>query len=597
MLDEFNEKRTAVLGSLEELATLAREVGSPTAVRRVDVELAGKLRANRFNLVVVGEFNHGKTSFVNALLGGNILPVGVTPTTAVIHAIDYADAPCARVVYESGDAKDLPFDRVCGFAVGNAVPSPDPGPVKRLDIGFPAPLLREQLTLIDTPGVNDLSHQRADITYNYIPHADAVLFLLDAGQLVKESERVFLQQKLLGQSRDKIVFVVTKRDIFDDVELPQAMQYVQDQLGKLVNEPRVFSVSAQDALEGRRDRSGIDELLAFLNAFLAKERGRILLDNALGESIHLCGMLGKGIDAKRRGLEMSVEEIDRRVLAIEADLASQARTIEQRRASIREEVAAVKAWSRRDLDRFVEDVSAQIPGIVEESEVPDLKAQLGPFLEKTLRDWATAETQEIAEALEKLAEKTVALVRDDARDAAKRIAEAMGSDLKTPAIAIDSFAYDVGVAALATSGLIALSFGAFALAGVLMAAAPALAFLFHSRLKEQTKTRAKEVAPVALREAADRIAPKLHEMIDSFAARLDAWVVSASEDVYREVIEVLTAARKERERGESARILATSACHTHEAGVLALEAKLQAMRSALRPAAAETASVHDVPSS
>jgi predicted GTPase len=72
--------------------------------------------------------------------------------------------------------------------------------------------------LVDTPGVNDLSLQRADITYEYIPKSDAVLFLVDAGQPVKESERVFLQEKLLAQSRDKIVFVVAKRDIWDASE-------------------------------------------------------------------------------------------------------------------------------------------------------------------------------------------------------------------------------------------------------------------------------------------------------------------------------------------------------------------------------------------
>ena len=61
--------------------------------------------------------------------------------------------------------------------------------------------------------MNDLSLQRADITYSYIPRADAVLFLLDAGQILKESERVFLNDKLLKASRDKIVFVITKWDL------------------------------------------------------------------------------------------------------------------------------------------------------------------------------------------------------------------------------------------------------------------------------------------------------------------------------------------------------------------------------------------------
>jgi len=583
MLDEFNERRQAVLDMLQDLAALSADVGSPTVVRRVEGDLAAKLRANRFHLVVVGEFNHGKTTFVNALLGGHILPVGVTPTTAVIHEIGWADQPSAKVVYESGETRELAFDDVRYFAIGNETPSPDPGPVKHLEIGYPSDLLRHQIALVDTPGVNDLSLQRSDITYKYIPQSDAVLFLLDAGQLVKESERVFLQQKLLGQSRDKIVFVVTKRDILDPPELEEAMRYVHDQLSKIVDDPRVFAVSAQHALDGRRGESGMDELLAWLTRFLSEERGRILLDNACGEAIRLCSMLSKGLDAKRRGLEMSVDEIDRRIERIERDLTDRAKTTDQRRAAIREEVAAIKAWSRRDLDRFVQDVCAQIPGMVDKAEVSDLKAQLGPFLEKTVHDWAAAETREIALALESLAEKTIALVREDARDSARRLADVLGSDLRAPTIEIDTFVYDVGVAALATVGL-GVFFANWMLGGVLILAAPVLAVIMHGRVEAETRERAKELAPIAVREAAARIAPRLDEMIDTFAQRLDAWVVSASEDVYREVIEVLRAARKERERGEAARALASSACQKHEGAIEALEQKLTTMRAALWPA-------------
>src|SRR5262249_1420029 len=160
------------------------------------------------HLVVVGEFNHGKTTFVNALLGASILPVGVTPTTAVIHHLEHADAPRAEVVYMSGERKPIAFEEVRKFIVRG-----DPGmtagaEVKHRAAGYPADLLRERIALVDTPGVNDLSLQRADITYSYIPRSDAVLFLIDAGQPLKESERVFLQEKLLGQSRNKIIFVV-----------------------------------------------------------------------------------------------------------------------------------------------------------------------------------------------------------------------------------------------------------------------------------------------------------------------------------------------------------------------------------------------------
>src|SRR5262249_61539075 len=166
---------------------------------------------------------------------------------------------------------------------------------------------------------------------------------LDAGQILKESERVFLEDKLLKASRDKIVFVITKWDILNDSERKEALEYAKAQLSKLVKNPVVFPISAETGLQGGRVAdSGMAELLAHLTQFLAEERGRILLDNALGEGSNVSRLLGKGIDAKRRAIAMKSEELERRIKLLEQDLAGQAMTIEQRRAKIKEEVSGIK---------------------------------------------------------------------------------------------------------------------------------------------------------------------------------------------------------------------------------------------------------------
>src|SRR4029077_5190660 len=214
---------------------------------------------------------------------------------------------------------ELPFGDARQFAVGGGK-SPDD--VDYLEIGYPAKLLEERILLVDTPGVNDLSLQRADITYSYIPRADAVLFLLDAGQILKESERVFLNDKLLKASRDKIIFVITKWDLLSREEQREALAYAKNHLSALVREPAVFPVAAEGALAADRgshavDGNGFPELLAYLTRFLAEERGRILLDNALGEGFTLSQLLSKGIDARRRSIQMKTDEIDRRIAALE----------------------------------------------------------------------------------------------------------------------------------------------------------------------------------------------------------------------------------------------------------------------------------------
>lgn len=579
MLESFHSRKDDVTGALRDLVVFAESLGARSVATRITNDLVKKLDADRFHLVVVGEFNHGKTTFVNALLGASILPVGVTPTTAVIHHLEYAADPRAEVVYASGERNSLPFEDVRAFTVGGERSS-GAGEVKFLEVGYPAELLRERVVLVDTPGVNDLSLQRADITYSYIPRSDAVLFLIDAGQPLKESERVFLQDKLLGQSRDKILFVVTKRDIWSQDEEIEALAYIRSELGKLVKSPVVFPISSERALEGDRPGSGMPELLDHLTRFLAEERGRILLDNALGEGLEAARLLVKGVDARRRATAMSRDELSRRIEMIEKDLAGQSRTIEERRAGIREEVSAIRAWVRRDLDRFVDDVLRQLPAIIDEANTDEIKVYLGAFLERTFAEWAQAETKEIATALEALAEKTIALVREDAHDVAKRVSEALGGDVKPPNVEVDTFGYDVGVFALFTIGL-GVMFTNALLGGILALAAPVLAVYVKDRVEAETRKKAKEMAPVALREAAVRIGPKLDEMIQEFASRLDAWVVTAGQELHREVIEVLKAAREERERVEPSSETQLKACDAQAEALQGLTARLEGLRSAL----------------
>ena len=578
MLESFHAKKRDVTAAIAELVTLANRIGARSLAGRIDTDLVQKLQADRFHLVVVGEFNHGKTTFVNALLGRDILPVGVTPTTAVIHHLEYADAPTASVVRMNGERHALSFEDVRRYAVSGDQER-DTNEVRYLEVGYPSPLLKERIVLVDTPGVNDLSLQRADITYSYIPKSDAVLFLLDAGQPLKESERVFLQDKLLGQSRNKIIFVVTKRDIWDESEEKEALAYVRTELAKIIKDAPVFPVSAERALEEKQG-SGIEELTSHLMSFLAEERGRILLDNALGESIEAGLILHKGVDARRRAVQMTTAELTRRIDILEKDLAGTAKTIEQRRSGIREEVSAIRAWLKRDLEHFTEDVIKQLPTMIDNAKPDEIKLHLGPFLERTFVEWAEKETKEIAAALETLAEKTVALVRDDANDAAKRLSGALGSDIKSPNIEVDSLRYDLGVVALAAVGF-GMFFTNALLGGILTAAALPLAMYVRNRVEKQTREKARELAPVAIREAAGKLGPKLEEMVQDFADRLDAWVVSAGEELHRELIEILKMARTEHEAGAQEVKNAMASCDDQATGLKRVTERLAELRGSL----------------
>lgn len=579
MLEGFRERKLDVTMALRELSEIAGSLGAKTLRERLDRELVAKMEEDRFHLVVVGEFNHGKSSFVNALLGQTVLPVGVTPTTAAIHQLTFAEIPASTVVYSSGRRESIPFHETRKFAVGGGT-SPDD--VDYLEVGFPAPLLKERIVLVDTPGVNDLSLQRADITYSYIPKADAVLFLLDAGQILKESERQFLNDKLLKASRDKIIFVITKWDILSEDEKNEALAYARTQLANLVKDPVVFPVSAETALAGRLPESGMPELLAHLTTFLAEERGRILLDNALGEGLNVSTLLAKGIDARRRSLSMKTEELERRIKMLEEDLAGAASTIEQRRAKIREDISGIKVAAQKDLERFVDETIRQLPNVIDGAKREDLRKFLPAFLQDTFQQWAEAEGKEIGGKLEALAEKTVALIKEDANDATKRVAQTLGHDVKKLDVQIDTFRYDAGVAALLLVGV------GTAIAGSLMVGAmiaflgaPALALFVRDRVDAEYKKQAKEQAPEIIRAAAKQVSPKVDAMIEDFATKLDAWVVTAGEELYREVLEVLSAAHAARAKGDQVAEAVAEEVHAQDARLAKAKARIEELRSAL----------------
>src|SRR5215203_6017119 len=121
MLEGFRERKDEVTVALQELGDIAAGLGAKSLKERIERELVKKMEEDRFHLVVVGEFNHGKSTFVNALLGETVLAVGVTPTTAAIHHLKYAEKPEATVVFQSGKRESLPFEDARKFAVGGGL--------------------------------------------------------------------------------------------------------------------------------------------------------------------------------------------------------------------------------------------------------------------------------------------------------------------------------------------------------------------------------------------------------------------------------------------------------------------------------------------
>jgi len=219
-----------------------------------------------FLLVVVGEFNSGKSAFINALLGQKLLEEGVTPTTTGI------------VVVRHGDA------------VERAEPEPHLSVVSA-----PIDLLRE-LHIVDTPGTNAIMREHERITAEFVPRSDMVLFVTSSDRPFTETERAFLQR--IADWGKKVVIIVNKADLLDRPEDAASVQaFVGEHAALVLNlAPDLFCVSARLALRAKLgepalwERSGFEALEAYIHDSLDDTRRlQLKLLNPLGVARHLTG--------------------------------------------------------------------------------------------------------------------------------------------------------------------------------------------------------------------------------------------------------------------------------------------------------------------
>lgn len=264
-----NEQEALLKRSRDVLGDVRDTLASTSSTAEEREALAESIRQldELFLFVVAGEFNAGKSSFVNALLGTEgLLQTGVTPTTSQIWLLKYG-----------AERSETPQEK--GVWVQTA-------PIKML----------ETLNIVDTPGTNAINREHEALTTDFIPRSDLVLFLTSADRPFSESERQFLEK--IEEWGKKIVLVINKIDIFEnDDEREKVIEFVKNSARDLIGEtPPVFPISsklAQKAKAGNPqhwDASGFAPLEEYIEKTLdEKGRFRLKLLNPIGVGKRLVG--------------------------------------------------------------------------------------------------------------------------------------------------------------------------------------------------------------------------------------------------------------------------------------------------------------------
>src|SRR5215212_919257 len=284
----LDERREALVERerdlLERFIGFLKDFGAPSE----DAELVRRAHADLeelFLLVIVGEFNSGKSAFINALLGADIAEEGVTPTTSRITVLRHSDEPVER-------------ERRGGV----------------LDKGHPNEFLRE-IAVVDTPGTNAIIRHHEELSRGFVPRSDLVLFVTSSERPLTESERGYLE--LIRDWGKKVVLVVNKADLLQDEEAADEVRsFVEGGIRSALGlAPPIFLVSALLARKAKaatstieRDAllnaSGFADLERFVSELLDEEgRVRLKLESPLGVAEELTRRYRAAVDERLSLLE------------------------------------------------------------------------------------------------------------------------------------------------------------------------------------------------------------------------------------------------------------------------------------------------------
>ena len=262
MAIELSNEQKKIFDNVRNTLTELLAVASRSDVPEKDIEtLQNTLKTleDKFLVVIVGEFNSGKSTFINALLNTDILETGVTPTTSLIHLIRYGEEQSSAPIENWGQL-----------------------------ITLPVPLL-QSISLVDTPGTNSIFSDHIILTNWFFPRADLVIFITSADRPYTESESQFLQA--IREWGKKIIIILNKKDLNESPEeLDRIVHFIQENANRqLKSDIPVLTVSAKTALRARKEnnpelwkKSGFDQLEIFLQEKLnEKSRFKYKMDSAL----------------------------------------------------------------------------------------------------------------------------------------------------------------------------------------------------------------------------------------------------------------------------------------------------------------------------
>lgn len=335
------------------------------------LSLEEKLNSNQLYLAVLGQMKRGKSSFINALLGADVLPTGVLPVTAIITEIRYGRDAEAAILYTTGLREGIAVRALADYITEAGNPG-NKKQVASVEITYPSDFLKGGIVLIDTPGIGSTHSHNTRTTESYLEQVDAGIVVLSVDPPITEVESRFI--KTVGNDVPKLFFVLNKIDVATGDESSHISRFLEGELNRLqIESPEIFLLSARKGLERKRkpsnspDSSGMENFETRLRMFLVEEKGQVLVHSVAMDVLHAADTLRFAVAIGVRAQAMSSDELDRKRLALD-------RLLEQTGEEVQELQVLLRHHSGDIVGLVEHDLTAQV-----QSAVPLLRQHLQVF--------------------------------------------------------------------------------------------------------------------------------------------------------------------------------------------------------------------------
>jgi GTP-binding protein EngB required for normal cell division len=191
-----------------------------------------RLEDNSFEIAIFGRVSSGKSSLLNAILEANVLPVGVTPITAVPTRLLYGETPTVHVWRANREREEFDIEQLQEFVSERLNPGNEKH-VTRIAVQLPSSRLREGIAFVDTPGLGSLATRGAAETLAYLPRCDLGVVLIDAGSTLTPDDLQTIQ--ILYDAAIPATVLLSKADLISPEDRLRVIGYVKQHIREQLN--------------------------------------------------------------------------------------------------------------------------------------------------------------------------------------------------------------------------------------------------------------------------------------------------------------------------------------------------------------------------